>query len=155
MSELPQNLKTVLQEIGELAALLLLHMTIESEGLKGWKVFRSYADEGCDLVLVGPGSQMNLEVKTRQSLSVSRRPNLVQFTITSKEKEASRFVLAYWFNRSTFFVVPTEDLLKTSSNGRPVYKFTARYSEKNKDFTDSCRCYADDWARVVEAIKVA
>ena len=155
MSELPQNLKTVLQEIGELSALLLLHMTIERAELKGWKVFRNYADEGCDLVLLGPGSQINLEVKTRQSLVVSRKPNQVQFTITSKEKEASRFVLAYWFNKSTFFVVPTEDLRETISNGKPLYKFTARYSERNTAFTDSCRSYADDWARVVEAIKAA
>ena len=70
MSELPQNLKTVLQEIGELSALLFLHMTIDREELDGWKVFRNYADEGCDLVLMGPERQINLEVKTRQSLLV-------------------------------------------------------------------------------------
>jgi hypothetical protein len=153
MSELPQNLKTVLQEIGELSALLFLHMTIDQKGFDGWKVFRNYADEGCDLVLMGPDCQINIEVKTRQSLLVSRHQNKVQFTITKKEKESSHFVLAYWFNRSTFFIVPTDDLHETSSNGKPVFKFTARYSEKDDDFTDSCKCYADDWTRIVEAIK--
>ena len=154
MSELPQNLKTALQEIGELSALLFLHMTITQEGLEKWKVFRNYADEGCDLVLMGPGHQINLEVKTRQSLLVSRQPNMVQFTITKKEKESSQFVLAYWFNKSTFFIVPTDELRETSSNGEPLYKFSARYSEVDCDFTDSCRSYAHDWGRIIEAINL-
>lgn len=106
MAEFTQNLKTALQEIGELSALLFIHMTIEREELNGWKVFRNYADEGCDLVLMGPGRQINLEVKTRQSLLVSGDPNQVQFTITKKEKESSRFVLAYWFNKATFLLFP-------------------------------------------------
>jgi Holliday junction resolvase len=105
-------------------------MTIEREELSGWKVFRNYASEGCDLVVMGPRAQINLEVKTRQSLLVSRQPNQVQFTITKKEKESSHFVLAYWFNRSTFFIVPTEELQETSSRGITLYKFTARYSVK-------------------------
>ncbi len=152
MGQLPQNLKTALQEIGELSALLFLHMTRDQEGLDRWKVFRNYTDEGCDLVLMGPSCQINLEVKTRQSLLVSRQPNMVQFTITKKEKESSQFVLAYWFNKSTFFIVPTEDLRETSSNGKTLFKFTARYSEVDTDFTNACKCYADDWARIVLAI---
>jgi hypothetical protein len=153
MKELPQNLKTTLQEIGELSALLFLHLTIQREGLKGWKVFRNYADEGCDLVLMGPGRQIKLEVKTRQSLWVSRRPNSVQFTITEKEKECAQFILAYWFNRSTFFVVPTSDLRAVSSKGKVLYKFSAGYSEENTDFTDSCRCYVDDWLRIADVMR--
>lgn len=153
MSELPQNLKTTLQEIGESSALLFLHLTIEREGLTGWKVFRNYADEGCDLVLMGPGRQIRLEVKTRQTLVVSRHPNRVQFTITKKEKESSDFVLAYWFNRSMFFVVPTSELRQTSSNGKTLYKFSAAYSEGNSDFTDACRSYAGDWEAIAEAMR--
>ncbi len=152
MSELPQNLKTTLQEIGELSALLYLHLMLEKEEIKGWKVFRNYADEGCDLVLMGPKSQINLEVKTRQTIMVSRNPNQVQFTITKKERDSSRFVLAYWFNKSTFFIVPTSELKKTSSNGTELYKFHAAYSESNSDFTDSSRPYAHDWQRVIESI---
>ena len=97
MNELPQNLKTALQEIGELSALLYLHMLIDEQCHKGWKVFRNYADEGCDLVLIGPGKQINIEVKSRQTLKVSKQPNFAHFTITKKEKESSHFVIAFWF----------------------------------------------------------
>jgi hypothetical protein len=128
-------------------------MLIKSEDIPGWKVFRNYADEGCDLVIMGPKSQINLEVKTRQTLMVSANPNHVQFSITKKEKESSKFVLAYWFNKSTFFVVPTEDLTKTSSNGTELYKFTSTYSEKDTDFTDGSRPYANDWERILKAIR--
>jgi hypothetical protein len=152
MAQLPQNVKTMLKEIGELSAVLFLHLTLKHEGITRWKVFRSCADEGCDIVLMGPNRQINLEVKTRQSLSVSRNKNQVQFTISEKEKESSDFVLCYWFNKQTFFVVPSEDLSQTTSNGKPLYKFIARYSEQNDDFTGSCRQYAHDWLRIIEAI---
>jgi hypothetical protein len=152
MSELPQNVKVALQEIGELSALLYLHLTLQREGVKNWKVFRNYADEGCDIVLMGPRRQINLEVKSRQTLLVSRNPNQAQFTITKKEQESSQFVLAYWFNRATFFVVPTTDLARTTSNGTILYKFVARYSIAEETFTQSCRHYAHDWARILVAI---
>ncbi|MBK6958320.1 MAG: hypothetical protein IPH22_07935 [Nitrosomonas sp.] len=153
MKELTQNLKVSLQEIGELSALLYVHLTIQAEELTGWKVFRNYADEGCDLVIMGPGKQINLEVKTRQTLLVSQHPNQAHFTITRKEKELSHFVLAYWFNKSTFFIVPTEELYETKSNGTVLYKFIARYSEINSDFTDGSRQYAHDWKRITNAIQ--
>ena len=154
MSELPQNLKTALQEIGELSALLHLHLLIDEESLKEWKVFRNYVDEGCDIVLMGPGKQINIEVKTRQTLSVSGDKNTCHFTITEKEKESSQFVLAYWFNRSTFFVVPTDELKPVQSKGKTLYKFIARYSEQNTDFTDTSRHYAYDWLRIYDAMRV-
>lgn len=153
MGELPQNLKIALQEIGELSTLFYLHMLIDEQGHEGWKVFRNYADEGCDLVLMGPGKQINIEVKTRQTLKVSKEPNLAQFTITKKEKESLHFVIAFWFNKSTFFIVPTSELRETTSNDKVLYKFTARYSEQNLDFTDPSRPYANDWTRISEAIE--
>lgn len=153
MRQLPQNIKVILQEIGELSAVIFLHLTLEHEEITTWKVFRSCADEGCDIVLMGPDRQINLEVKTRQSLSIAGNKNQVQFTISKKEKESSHFVLCYWFNKQAFFVVPTEELCQTTSKGETLYKFTARYSEQNGHFSDACRHYAHDWCRIIEAIK--
>ena len=152
MKQLSQNLKTALQEVGELSALLYLHLLITDEGLDGWKVFRNYADEGCDLVILGHGRQINIEVKTRQTIAVAGDANTCHFTVTEKERNCSQFVLAYWFNRSTFFVVPAENLRPVSSNGTTLYKFVARYSEQNTDYADASRPYAHDWERIRQAI---
>jgi hypothetical protein len=155
MSELPQNLKTALQEVGELSSLIYLHLLIECKEHKEWKVFRNYADAGCDIVLMGPGKQINLEVKSRQTITASGNPNVCHFTVTPNERKSCQFVLAYWLNKETFFIVPTSDLKSVNSNGKVLYKFIAAYSESNLDFTDSCRHYAGDWAAISEAIENA
>jgi hypothetical protein len=152
MKQLSQNLKTALQEVGELSALIYLSLLITDENLEGWKAFRNYADEGCDIVIVGHGKQINIEVKTRQTIAVTEHENTCQFTVTEKERYSSQFLIAYWFNKSTFFIVPTEDLRPVKSNGDTLYKFVARYSEQNTDYTVSSRHYAHDWARISEAI---
>lgn len=152
MKQLSQNLKTALQEVGELSALLYLSLLIADEGVEGWKAFRNYVDEGCDIVIVGHGKQINVEVKTRQTIAVAGDENVCNFTVTEKERFSARFLIAYWFNRSTFFIVPTEDLRPVRSGGDTLYKFVARYSERNINYTDSSRRYAQDWARIIEAI---
>jgi len=147
---LPQNLKTVLQEIGELSALLFLYVEIAKRGITGWRVFRSYSDKGCDLILIGPSeTQIKLEVKTRQTMTTNRDQDRVQFSITESEKDSSDFLLAYWFNKRTFFIVPMDKLTKIKSKN---YTFSARYSKSDTDYTDSCRHYADDWERIFAII---
>lgn len=152
MKQLPQNLKAMLQEIGERTALLYLHLLIAEENLDGWRAYPNHLEAGCDIVLLGPARQLKIEVKTRQTLLVESQPNVAQFTISALERESCDFVLAYWFNRTTFFVVPASALQRVSSNGQPVYKFTARYSERDDDFTDGCRRYAGDWQRITDSI---
>jgi hypothetical protein len=152
MSELTQNLKTTLQEIGELSALLRICLLIKDVQLAKWKIFRNYSDEGCDLVLMGPQSQIKLEVKSRQTVLVSRNPNQVQFTITKKERDSAAFVIAYWFNRNAFFIVPTQELKATSSNGKVLYKFRAVFSVRNDDFFGECKQYYEDWGRIVDLL---
>jgi hypothetical protein len=51
--ELSQNLKNVLKELGEGAALLKLSIALYDK--PEWRVYRNYADDGCDLVVLGPG----------------------------------------------------------------------------------------------------
>ena len=153
MKELPQNLKVVLQDVGEQKALLMLSLYLIKEELDDWSVFRNYLDDGCDLLLLGRGRKIKLEVKTRQSILVSKHSGKqVQFTVTKKERECAEFVLAYWLDRGAFFVVPTSDLTPTSSNGTPLFKFIARYSSLDDDYTDSCRHYYEDWERILDVL---
>jgi hypothetical protein len=154
MKELPQNLKSVLQDVGEQKALLMLSMLLIKENLMDWSVYRNYLHDGCDLLLIGPRKKIKIEVKTRQSILVSKHMGKqVQFTITQKEQECSDFVMAYWFDKGKFFIVPTSDLRQTTSNGRPLFKFIAHYSRIEDDYTGGCHPYLEDWERILEVIR--
>ncbi|GKS68149.1 hypothetical protein W03_01530 [Nitrosomonas sp. PY1] len=102
-----------------------------------------------------PKKQINIEVKSRQTIIASGNPKVCNFTVTANERNSSQFVLVYWFNRSTFFIVPTSDLKPVNSNGKVLYKFVASYSDVNDDFTNSCRHYVDDWGVISEAMSNA
>ncbi len=70
--ELSQNLKALLQEIGESSALLQLCMRLHNNS--EWRVYRNYAEHGCDLVLIGPQKQIKIEVKTRSKCHQKEEP---------------------------------------------------------------------------------
>jgi hypothetical protein len=154
MKELPQNLKAVLQDVGEQKALLMLSLLLIKEGLADWSVFRNYLDDGCDLLLLSSSRKIKLEVKTRQSILVSKHSGVrVQFTVTKKERECADFILAYWLDRDAFFVVPASELKATSSNGKPLFKFIAHHSSFDHEFTSSSRPYYEDWERILEVLR--
>ena len=119
-----------------------------------WSVFRNYLDDGCDLLLLGRGRKKKNEVKTRQSVLVSKNSGVqVQFTVTRKERECADFILAYCLDRGAFFVVPASELTPTSSNGKPLFKIVARFSSYDDDYTSVSRPYHEDWERILEVVR--
>lgn len=147
--ELTQNLKALLQEIGESSALLQLCMRLH--GNANWRVYRNYAEHGCDLVLVGPNKQIKIEVKTRQNVIKTREGrNTLHFTLTASERESAQFVIAYWFDRSAYFIIPTTDLIPAKSGPKTLYKFIAYYSNVKGDFTEHSKKYHEAWHYILD-----
>lgn len=150
--ELTQNLKALLQEIGESSALLQLCMRLQ--GNVDWRVYRNYAEHGCDLVLDGAGKRVKIEVKTRQNVIKKReKRNSLHFTLSAAERESAQFVIAYWFDRSAYFIIPTADLIETRSGAKKLYKFISYYSDKIGDFTPQSKQYHEAWHHILDLTK--
>ena len=49
MQELSQNLKVVLQDVGEGA--VLIHLAILLRKVPGWTIYKHFAEAGCDIVI--------------------------------------------------------------------------------------------------------
>jgi len=150
---LPQNLKAVLQHLGEEAALLNLSMRLLNK--PQWRVFRNYTESGCDLLLLGPNKQLlKIEVKTRQSQITKRRQkNRVQFTLSEAEQKASNFLVAYWFEHNAFFIVPTNKLKQVRSDKKKLYKFIAYFSSVDNKFTKKSESFLNKWETIIQRIK--
>ncbi len=150
--ELSQNLKSVLQEVGEGAA--LLRLSIELYDNPRWRVYRNYAEDGCDIVILGPNQMIKIEVKSRQNL-ITEDPGRrgIHFTLTEKEKEAADFVIAYWFDRSAFFVVPTSMLNRVKNKEKWLYKFIPYFSDGEGDFTPPSKQFHERWDLVLDRTK--
>lgn len=157
MSELSQNYKALLQEVGEGAVVISLAVRIESK--PGWTLFKNFTEHGCDLVLQRRDSnhetnQVKLEVKTRQNI-LTKRANrgALHFTVTQKERENSDFMVAYWFDRHAFFIVPCSELKPIKSNDDVVYKFIAYWSEKQNCFTEESEKWRDRWDLILDRLQ--
>lgn len=98
------------------------------------------------------GSQeIKIEVKTRQRLyttSKEKQKGITHFTVTQNEYENCDFIIAYWYEKNYYFVIPKEDLRKTSSNGKSVYKFIVR-EKSNGEIDDNSLNYLDKWEQII------
>jgi hypothetical protein len=150
--QLPQNLKAVLQVVGEDA--VLLHLSMRLLNKPQWRVFRNYTESGYDLLLLGPNKQLKIEVKTRQSLIPKRRQkNSVHFTLSEAERNASDFLIAYWFEHNAFFIVPTNKLNQVRSGKKKLYIFVAYFSSVKNDFTKGSKPFLNKWETIIQRIK--
>lgn len=158
MSELSQNLKAVLQDVGEGA--VLIHLAILLREIPGWTIYKNFAEAGCDIVIQHTGKRgtesksLFVEVKTRQGILTKRRHrNAMQFSVTENERNACDFVVAYWFERNAFFIVPRNALTQTSAGGKVLYKFIAYWSEKQGRFTDASAAFHGRWDLIVNDLR--
>src|SRR5712671_2910835 len=151
--QLPQNLKSLLQDIGEGA--VLLHLSIRLLHQPEWRVFRNYTEAGCDLVVVRSThnklvNQVKIEVKTRQNLITDRRnKHGVHFTLSQTERDASDFLVAYWLDRNDFFVVPRDCLTAVNSAGKKMYKFIAYRSVKTGEYNAFSTRFCNNWDTIL------
>ena len=148
--ELSQNLKALLQDIGESSVLLQLCMRLHNNAK--WKVFRNYTERGCDIVIVGGAKQIKVEVKTRQGVITKReQKDVMHFTVTKGERDSADFVVCYWFDRSEYFVVPANVLRPI---GRiPTYKFIPYILKSTGAFDDRSRPYLEAWHLITDKLK--
>jgi hypothetical protein len=152
LMELSQNLKALLQDIGESSVLLQLCMRLHGDA--DWRVYRNYAEHGCDLVLIGKGTQIRIEVKTRQNvIKKHEERDALHFTLSASERASAHFVVAYWFDRSAYFIIPASDLRETRSDDKLLYKIVAYYSRVKCDFTDYSKAYHEAWHYILDATK--
>jgi hypothetical protein len=149
MSELSQNYKALLQEVGEGAVVISLAVRMADK--PGWTLFKNFTEHGCDLVLQRRDSnhetnQVKIEVKTRQNILTKRvNRGALHFTVTPKERESADFLVAYWFDRHTFFIVPSAELKPVKVHDGVAYKFIAYWSEKQGCFTADSDQWRDRW----------
>lgn len=145
--KLPQNIQNLLMEIGEKSVLFKLVLLTKEN--PDWEVYYNLNDSGYDLILIKKNSskRVRIEVKTRQRLyttSDENKKRTVHYTITRNEYEDSDFIIAYWFEKNYYFVVPTCELNETSSNGIPIYTFIVR-EKANGEIDDNSKKYLDKW----------
>ena len=91
-------------------------------------------------------NQVKIEVKTRQNILTKRvHRGALHFTVTPKERESADFLVAYWFDKHTFFIVPTAELKPVKVNDGIAYKFIAYWSDKQECFTADSEQWRDRW----------
>ena len=158
MQELSQNLKVVLQDVGEGA--VLIHLAILLRKVPGWTIYKNFAEAGCDIVIQhadprrAGAKSVFVEVKTRQGLLTRRRHrNTVQFTVPEHERDPCDFHVADWFESNAFFVVPRDALTETKSGAKVLYKFIAYWSDKQGKFTDRSEAFLDGWEIILDQLR--
>lgn len=122
----------------------------------GWEVYHNLNDTGYDIVLLKKQTfeKVRIEVKTRQRLyttSNSNNKKSVHYTITKNEFENSDFIIAYWFEKNYYFIVPTSELRETSSNSIPVYKFIVR-EMADGSIDQKSKYYLENWDLILKRI---
>lgn len=149
--KLPQNMQNLLMEIGEKSVLFKLFILVKDTK---WEVYYNLGEVGCDLVLIESESnrKVKIEVKTRQKIySTAQNKNTSQFTVTELEYKSSNYIVCYWFEENAFFIVPSQELLYTTSNSKPVYKFTVR-KRADGSFDEKSKKYLNNWSIIKEIL---
>ena len=137
---------------------MLLHLSIRLLSRPEWRVFKNYTESGCDLVIVrnthnALGRQIKIEVKTRQNLVTDRRnQNGVHFTLSQAERDASDFLVAYWLDRNSFFVVPRDELRPVNNGNKKSYKFIAYFSTRSGEYTEHSARFLNQWDSIMNAL---
>ncbi len=158
MPELSQNLKAVLQEVGEGA--VLIHLAILLRQVPGWTIYKNFAEAGCDIVIQRSSTKQPtaksvfIEVKTRQGILTKRRHrNTMHFTVTKNERDACDFIVGYWFERNAFFIIPRNELTETRAGSKVLYKFVAYWSDRQDKFTDRSEALRDRWDLILGQLR--
>jgi hypothetical protein len=144
----PQNIKELLKDIGENTALFYLYFHFND---KGWSIYKNYDEKGYDILLQKDTKKIKIEVKTRQRIicSSKNKNRITHFTLSEAEKNNADILIAYWFEHGNFFIVPTNELKKTKSNNKILYKFVVSLDKNKKPYPES-RKYLDKWKLITE-----
>lgn len=148
--KLPQNINNLLMEIGEKSIIFQLYIRTRNTG---WNVYYNLGEVGCDIVLLnrGSGKQIKIEVKTRQRLYTTSAQDHFNFQVTQNEYDNIDFLIGYWFDQNAYFVVPKEQLRRTTSNGKNIYYIKAGL-KKDGSFGFDLEKYKDNWNVILKKL---
>ena len=154
--KISQNVKTLIGEIGERMSLFRLYHTISKH--EKLEIYKNYTENGYDLGIIYRDSKkekkVKIEVKTRQHLiTTTNKKHICHFTISKNEKERADFLIAYWLEWNSFFIVPMKsDEIKERKN---VFQFTVRKmreKDAEKLFSNNAIPYLENWNALLEFI---
>jgi hypothetical protein len=146
---IPQKIHHLLMEIGEKSVLFRLFLLTKQ--YTDCKVFQNLSGVGYDILFLKGRKEIKIEVKTRQRLYTTAKgshSNIVHFTLTKSEYDNCDFVIAYWYEKNYYFIIPKEDLKETSSKGTPIYKFIVR-QKTNGELDNNSLKYLDKWDKII------
>lgn len=118
MRKLPQNLVTLIGDIGEKQVLLRLGMLCHQT--PHWFVFHNLGEAGFDLLLLNltTNERIQIEVKARQKLyTTGKHVQAIRFGLTAGEYQACDYLIAYFLDQNEFYIVPKQEL-KPVAGGR-------------------------------------
>ncbi len=91
-------------------------------------------------------------MKTRQNLLTDRKSkNGVHFTVSQAERDSADFLVAYWFDRNDFFVLPTSQLSEVNSGNKKVYKFIA-YLKVDGTYNEKTQAALNRWDLITQKL---
>lgn len=146
---LPQRMVDVLKSIGENSVLFRLFVFLND--YPNWSVYQNLEDKGCDILLVNghrnpPHNKIRIEVKTRQRLHTTAKntKNNPHFTLSEHECNCD-FLVAYWFDKNYYYIVPTKVLKPTKNKRKISYKFIPT--------DETTKLYLNNWDLIINMLK--
>ena len=142
--KLPQNIQSLIGEIGEKQVLLRLYLLVQGTP---WEVFHNLGEAGYDVLLLNPqtGARVRIEVKTRQKMyTTGARKRTVQFFLTDGEYRSCDFLVACFLDDNGFYIVPKEDLKEAHARGQTRWRFTLTMTKDGRPHPRFAQ-YRDAW----------
>ncbi len=149
----PQNMKDVIKEIGELSCVFWLYSYFSKSG---WSVYRNFDEPGYDILLLNEQmtkkNGIRIEVKTRQRLVSSpsnKYMTSAYFTLSQMEREKADCLVACWLEKNWFFIVPAKSPAlvktpKTLSNRKTSYRLIVKVGKNGKPDAKSAKFWWDN-----------
>jgi len=75
----------------------------------------------------------------------------MHFILSKAEYDSCQFLVAYWFERGQYFVVPKSEL-KPATKAKKSYRFIANIL-KNGDYNAVSKRFLDRWDRITNLLK--
>lgn len=150
--KLPQNLRDILETIGEYSVLFHLY-TIAYD--KGWKVVKNIDEPGCDILLLNlnTNNMLKIEVKTRQTMYTTAKSKKTEnkrlFQLTRNEYDNCDFVVCYWFDKNAYFIIPKSEIDDTKT----TIRIRISESKKGDGFIGKYGKYKDSWNLIEKRLR--
>lgn len=149
--KLPQNILTLLQDIGENLTLFNLYLLTKDTS---WTVYKNLGDKGCDIILQHNNNtlpnnkgKIKIEVKTRQRRYTTskreRSKSIIHLSLSPNEYKHCDFVIGYWQDRNTFFIVP-KNKLKPGGKTKKIYRIIIGQN-KDGSFSKNAQHFHENW----------